>query len=95
MALDPDEVNTMESRSQIQVRAIEGQKMNIQQGIESYVRYGKLKGRTASTLKWYVRRLGQFKDYLAASQHSMQLADVRLDDGEAHITQLMEKKELW
>ena len=46
-------------------REREGQKMNIDQLIESYLRSSQVQGKTKATLKWYQRRLSHFAKFLA------------------------------
>lgn len=73
----------------------EGLKMKVDQLVQLYLRTGKLEGKTAMTQTWYERRLGQFVRFLQARGHSMQVSDLRLDDGETYITGLMEQDERW
>jgi site-specific recombinase XerD len=69
--------------------------MTLDQLIQLYLRTGKLEGKTDMTLTWYTRRLGQFKRFLEARGHSMQVSQLKLEDGEAYIASLMEQDERW
>jgi len=73
----------------------EGRKMKVDQLVQLYLRTGKLEGKTESTLTWYTRRLGQFERFLRERGHSMLVADLRLEDGEAYIASLMEQDGRW
>ena len=77
------------------IRAKEGQMMTIQQLVEVYLRAGRLEGKTAATLKWYVRRLNQFVRFLVSRQHSMSVRDLKAEDAEEYIAQLMEQEQKW
>ncbi len=52
-------------------------------------------GKSADTITWYTRRLGQFKRFLESRGHSMLIADLQLEDGEAYVAKLMDQNERW
>ena len=77
------------------IRIKEGQKMTLEQLIDSYLRTCKLQGKTTATLKWYVRRLGHFKTFMQAKGHSMMAKDIELGDGEQYVIALMDQNHRW
>ena len=81
--------------STLNIRAKEGQKMTLDQLIESYLRACKLQGKTAATLKWYVRRLGHFKAFVQTQGSAMMAKDLALGDGERYVIALMEQNHRW
>ena len=76
-------------------REREGQKMNVNQLIESYLRSSQVQGKTKATLKWYQRRLGHFAKFLVANSHSMLIRDLNRDDGERYVMGLMQQDTKW
>ena len=81
--------------STLNIRAKEGQKMTLDQLIESYLRACKLQSKTTATLKWYVRRLGHFKAFVQTQGSAMMAKDLALDDGERYVIALMEQNHRW
>jgi hypothetical protein len=69
--------------------------MKLDQLMQLYLRTGNLEGKTEMTLTWYTRRFGQFTRFLQARGHSMQVSELKPEDGEAYIASLMEQDERW